>query len=100
MVERVDSRLGGWSKAEAELLYRYFGDDTVLEIIERSPIEPQVVITWVEWYRLPPSIYVVDFRSRTQYDTPICEEVMSADEARSGKWGEYFPQAAPAQNGQ
>ncbi len=90
----IQSNYGGWSPAEEAGLLAYFGEDTTLDIIERSPIEPQVVITWVGWYRLPPSIYLVDFRERTQYDTPICEEFMTADAAKSGKWAACFPKEA------
>lgn len=87
----LSSNQGGWTKEEGELLLAHFGEDTTLDIIERSSVEPSVVITWVEWDRLPPSIYLVDFRERTKYDTPICEEFMSVALAKVSKWAEYFP---------
>ena len=87
----VWSLYGGWSEEEEQLLLSHFGDDTTLDIIERSPVEPRVVITWVEWDRLPPSIYLVDFRARTKYDTPVCEEFMSAALAKASKWADCFP---------
>lgn len=89
----IESNHGGWTPEEATLLFSYFGDDTVLDIMERSPIEPRVVITWVEWDRLPPSIYLVDFRARTKYDTPVCEEFMSAAAAKASRWADLFPAA-------
>lgn len=93
------SRQGGWTPEEEELLLAHFGDDTTLEIMERSPVEPRVVITWVEWDRLPPSIYLVDFRERTRYDTPVCEEFMTAAAAKASKWADCFPeQAASSDN--
>jgi hypothetical protein len=82
---------GGWTPEEEELLLSHFGDDTTLEILERSPVEASVVITWVEWDRLPPSYYIVDFRERTQYNTPVCQEFMSIPEAKASKWAEFFP---------
>jgi hypothetical protein len=85
------SRLGGWTSEEEDLLLSYFGDETTLDIIERSPVEPSVVITWVEWDRLQPSIYLVDFRERTKYDTPVCEEFMNVAAAKASKWAAYFP---------
>jgi hypothetical protein len=85
---------GGWTPEEEELLLGHFGDDTTLEILERSLVEPSVVITWVEWDRLPPSYYIVDFRERTQYNTPVCQEFMSIPEAKASKWAEYFPAEA------
>ena len=91
--QQVWSRHGGWTPEEEVLLLSYFGDETTLDIIERSPVEPRVVITWVEWDRLPPSIYLVDFRARTKYDTPVCEEFMSVAAAKVSKWAEYFPPA-------
>ena len=85
------SRHGGWTPEEEELLLSYFGDETTLDIIERSPVEPSVVITWVEWDRLQPSIYLVDFRERTKYDTPVCEEFMNVAAAKASKWAACFP---------
>ena len=94
----ISSRRGGWTPEEETLLLGHFGDDTTLDIIERSPVEPSVVITWVEWDRLPPSIYLVDFRERTKYDTPVCEEFTSVAAAKASKWSACFPaqDAAPA----
>jgi hypothetical protein len=90
----VWSLYGGWSPEEEQLLLSYFGEDTTLDIMERSPVDRRVVITWVEWDRLPPSIYLVDFRERTQYDTPVCVEFMSAAEAKASKWADCFPDQA------
>jgi hypothetical protein len=94
------SRQGGWTLEEAELLIAHFGEETTLDIIERSPIEPRVVITWVEWDRLQPSIYLVDFRERTKYNTAVCEEFMTVDAAKSSKWAACFPvtNQAPSAN--
>ncbi len=96
----LSSRQGGWTQEEGELLIAHFGDDTTLDIIERSPIEPSVVITWVEWDRMQPSIYLVDFRERTKYDTAVCEEFMSVALAKTSKWAAYFPRTdqEPAAN--
>lgn len=87
----LSSRQGGWTQEEGELLIAHFGEETILDIIERSPIEPRVVITWVEWDRMQPSIYLVDFRERTKYDTAVCEEFMSVALAKTSKWATYFP---------
>ena len=87
----LSSRRGGWTQEEGELLIAHFGEETTLDIIERSPIEPRVVITWVEWDRMQPSIYLVDFRERTKYDTAVCEEFMSVALAKASKWAAYFP---------
>ena len=81
----------GLDAREEDLLLAHFGDDTTLDIIERSPIEPSVVITWVEWDRLQPSIYLVDFRERTKYDTPVCEEFMNVAAAKASKWAADLP---------
>jgi hypothetical protein len=82
---------GGWRPEEEPLLLAQFGDDTTLDIIERSTVEPRVVITWVGWDRLPPSIYIVDFRQLTEYGTPVCREFMTVDAAKASEWAEFFP---------
>ncbi len=87
----ISSNRGGWSPEEEALLLGHFGDDTTLDIIERAPIEPRVVLTWVAWDRLPPSIYLVDFRERTKYDTPVCEEFMTIAAAKASRWADLFP---------
>lgn len=89
----IESNHGGWTPDEAALLFLHFGEDTVLDILERSPVEPRVVIAWVDWYRLPPSIYLVDFRERTQYGTPVCEEFLSVAAAKASRWAGVFPPA-------
>lgn len=90
-MNQINTRRGGWSPEEEDLLFSHFGDDTILDIVERSPVEPRVVITWVEWLGLPSSIYLVDFRERTKYDTPVCEEFMSVAAARESRWADLFP---------
>jgi len=90
----IESNRGGWSLEEGAGLLAYFGEDTVVDILERSPIEPRVVIAWIEWDRLPPSIYLVDFRERTRYDTPICEEFMSVAASKASRWSDLWPAAA------
>ncbi len=87
----IESNHGGWSSEEGAGLLAYFGEDTVVDILERSPVEPRVVIAWIEWDRLPPSIYLVDFRERTKYDTPVCEEFMSAAAAKASRWSDLWP---------
>lgn len=86
--------LGGWLIEEVPLLLAHFGEDTTLDIIERSQVEPRVVITWVGWDRLPPSIYIVDFRERTKYDTPVVQEFMNVPAAKASRWAEFFPEEA------
>ncbi len=87
----IESHHGGWSPEEGAGLLAYFGEDTIVDLLERSPLEPRVVIAWIEWDRLPPSIYLVDFRERTRYDTPVCEEFMSAAAAKAGRWSDLWP---------
>jgi hypothetical protein len=91
----IESHHGGWSPEEGAGLLAYFGDDTVVDIIERSPVEPRVVIAWIEWDRLPPSIYLVDFRERTKYDTPVCEEFLSVEAAKLSRWSSLWPAEEP-----
>ncbi len=87
----IASNHGGWSPEEGAGLLAYFGADTVVDILERSPVEPRVVIAWIAWDRLPPSIYLVDFRERTRYDTPLCEEFMSVAMAKASRWSALWP---------
>jgi len=87
----IESNHGGWSPEEGAGLLAYFGEDTVVDILERSPVEPRVVIAWIGWDRLPPSIYLVDFRERTKHDTPLCEEFMSVAAAKASRWSDLWP---------
>lgn len=83
---------GGWLPEEEVLLLSRFGDDTTLDIVRRSPVDPTIVIAWVQWDRLHPSIYAIDFKERTKYDTIGGEEFMSlAAILASERWGAYFP---------
>lgn len=82
---------GGWSMEEEELLYARFGDDTTLDIVSRSPVDPRVVVTWVAWDRQHPSIYLVDFRNRTRDGYVAAEEYMTIEQLRDSAWGEFFP---------
>jgi hypothetical protein len=89
---------GGWSPEEEALLYSRFGEEVTLDIIERSPLDPTVVLTWVAWDFQHPEIYVIDFKERTKYDTIGGEDVPTVAAARaSEKWGKYFP--APSAEG-
>jgi len=88
---------GGWSPEEEQLLFSRFGDDVTLDIIERSPIDPTLVITWVAWSFQHPEIYVIDFKERTKYDTIGGEDFPTVAAVRaSEKWGKFFPEP-PAQ---
>ena len=87
------SNRGGWSSEEEEVLLARFGDDTTLDIIARSATEPQVVVTWVEWDRQHPSIYVVDFRARTKDGYVIAEEYLTMQHLRESAWGAFIPPA-------
>lgn len=89
---------GGWLPEEEDPLTGRFGDDVTLELIERSPVDPRVLIIWVEWDRLPPSIYLVDFRQRSERGTPYANEYMSVAEIKASEWGRFFPEhpAPPA----
>ena len=84
---------GGWLPEEEPLLLSRFGDDTTLDIVRRSPVDPTIVITWVQWDRQHPSIYAIDFKERTKYDTIGGEEFMNlAAILASERWGPYFPE--------
>lgn len=86
---------GGWSPEEQELLFSRFGEDVTVDIIERSPIDPTLVLTWVAWYFQHPEIYAIDFKERTKYDTIGGEDFATVAAARaSEKWGPYFPEPA------
>jgi hypothetical protein len=90
---------GGWSPEEEALLYTRFGDEVTLDIIERSPVDPTIVITWVEWGFQHPEIYVLDFKERTKYDTIGGEDFPSVKAIRaSEKWGTYFPEPPAEQS--
>ena len=92
---------GGWLPEEEPLLFSRFGDDTTLDIIKRSPVDPTIVIAWVQWDRQHPSIYVLDFKERTKYDTIGGEEFINlAAIMASEKWAPYFPlEETPATSG-
>ena len=88
---------GGWSPEEEELLLSRFGDDTTLDIVERSPIDPTIVITWVQWDRQHPEVYLIDFKERTKYDTIGGEDFPTVAALKaSEKWGHYFPEQPPS----
>lgn len=93
----VWSEQGGWSQEEEELLFARYGDDTTLDIIERSPVDARVVITWVGWDRRHPEIYVVDFRARTKDGYVIAEPFMTVALAKEGRWAAFFPAAQPTE---
>lgn len=85
---------GGWLPEEEGPLTDRFGDDVTLELLARSPVDPRVLIVWVEWDRLPPSIYLVDFRRQDRYGLPVADEYMSVAEIKAGEWGRFFPEEA------
>lgn len=80
----------GWRPEETIPLTEAFGDDVVLELIRRSPRDPKVLIIWVGWYRLPPSIFLLDFGELSDTGTPWRREYASVDEILAGDWGPYF----------
>lgn len=87
---------GGWSPEEEALLLSRFGDDTTLDIVERSTVDPTIVITWVQWDRQHPEVYLIDFKERTKYDTIGGEYFPTVAAARaSEKWARYFPGEPP-----
>ena len=89
------SRTAGWHPEEEEPLVEAFGDDVTIDLIERSPVDPRVLLVWVEWDRLPPSIYLVDFRHTTPTGTPARREYMSVAEAKaSAEWAPFFASSA------
>jgi hypothetical protein len=78
------------------LLLSRFGDDTTLDIVERSTVDPTIVITWVAWDRQHPEVYLIDFKERTKYDTIGGEYFPTAVAARaSEQWAHYFPGPPP-----
>jgi hypothetical protein len=84
---------GGWSTEEQELLLSRFGDEVTLDIIERSPVDPTIVMTWVAWDFQHPEVYVIDFKERTKYDTIGGVDMPNVASVRaSEKWGPYFPE--------
>ena len=88
----VWSRTGKWRPEEEGPLVDAFGDDVTIDLIERSPVDPRVMLVWVEWDRLPPSIYLVSFQQLTPTGTPMRREYMSVAEAKSSpEWAQYFP---------
>jgi hypothetical protein len=88
----IHSRQNGWRPGEEEPLANRFGDDTTLDLLERSPVDPRVMIVWVGWYRLPPSIYVVDFRRMAPEKYPFAEEFRSAALIKAHPdWAPFFP---------
>ena len=86
------SRTAGWRPEEEGPLVDAFGDDVTIDLIERSPVDPRVMLVWVEWDRLPPSIYAVSFRTLNERGYPRRQEFMSVADAKvSEEWGAYFP---------
>ena len=86
------TRTGGWRPEEEQPLVDCFGDDVTLDLLERSPVDPRVMLIRVEWDRLPPSIYVVSFRTLNERGYPHRREYMSIAEAKaSEEWAAYFP---------
>ena len=50
------------------------------------------MIVWVGWYRLPPSIYVVDFRRMAPENYPFADEFRSAALIKAHPdWAPFFP---------
>lgn len=95
----VWTRSGGWRPEEEEPLLHAFGDDVELDLVERSPVDPRVLIAWVGWYRLPPSIYLVSFQTLTPTGTPYRREYMHIEDIKaSAEWGRYFPPRDEAQD--
>jgi hypothetical protein len=83
---------------EEDPLLKAFGDDVDLDLIERSLVDPRVMIVWVGWYRLPPSIYLVSFQTFTPTGTPYRREYMHIEDIKaSAEWGRYFPPRDEAQ---
>ena len=91
-MSQIWSDQGGWSPEEEALLYTRFGDDATLDIVERSPVDPTIVIAWVAWDRQHPDVMLLDFKERTQYDTIGGEYWPTAEAVKaSEKWGAFFP---------
>ncbi len=95
MAGRFWTTRGGWRPEEEEPLTGRFGDDVTLELIARSPVDPRVLIVWVEWDRLPPSIYLVDFRRLSEHGLPQGDEYPSVAAIAASDWGRFFPESAP-----
>lgn len=91
-------RRNDWRPEEIEPLLEAFGDDVELELLRRSPRDPRVLIVWVGWDRLPPSIFLVTFQELTATGTPVRHEFMSVGEIFSSAWGHYFPDESASQN--
>ena len=92
---------GGWSPEEQELLFSRFGDDVTLDIIERSAVDPTIVLTWVAWGFQHPEIYVLDFNERTKYDTIGGVDFANVAAVRAdATWGPYFPEPRAEQEGE
>lgn len=88
----VWTHTGGWRPEEEEPIQLAFGDDVMIDLLERSPVDPRVLIAWIEWYRLPPSIYLVSFQTFTPTGTPYRREYMHVEDIKaSEEWGRYFP---------
>ena len=86
------TRSGGWRPEEEQPLVDRFGDDVTLDLLERSSVDPRVMLVWVEWDRLPPSIYLVNFGQLSEHGTPFAREYLSVAEAKAGEWAPYFPE--------
>lgn len=90
------SRTGGWQPEEEALLLECFGDDVTVDLVERSSVDARVLLIWVEWDRLPSSIYVISFQQLNERGLPLRHEFLSLPEVRtSPEWGRYFPAPAP-----
>jgi hypothetical protein len=84
---------GGWSPEEEGLLHSRFGEDVTLDIIERSPVDPTIVLAWVEWGFQHPEIYVLDFKERTKYNTIGGKDFPTVAAVRADEqWGRFFPE--------
>lgn len=87
------SERGGWLPEEEKLLLSRFGEEVTLDIIERSPVDPTVVMTWVAWDFQHPEIYVLDFKERTKYNTIGGVDFPTVAAVRASEtWGPLFPE--------
>jgi hypothetical protein len=92
---------GGWLPEEEALLLSRFGEEVTLDIIERSPVDPTVVMAWVAWDFQHPEIYVLDFKERTRYDTIGGVDFANVASVRAHEtWGPYFPEPQANQEGE